>query len=443
MVNQKVVVLEENELNLVFLKKLLKRWQIEIEVLENSHDTLMKINHLKPDVLLISLDLSMDYENLLIFLERKNNRIILYGKRECPSQWKNSPMILGIFPPPLEMNLFSLQSAFFPQLKDVFNEDEARPHIDAIIVNSVCIMEISGRIKWEDMHHLKYSILNLLMDGEVTGLIFIFEGVENSEHEMHEAMEPFSLFQTDLPIPANGIRYVLKDEPLAAFFKLHPFFSDLHRMKSYAEAFLQIKGERNLSSKIGVELKMIKEGQQFSDALYDIVGNKVKESKAPFLAQDIENLKKDGVDWLFYKNQIQILDEEGIIWQKRAQKKYILLIDDDNNIQKILSFFLRKIGFNVKIYSKAETALNFALSNTPCFILLDLQLPGMNGIEFLKKYKQEVQNRNLPEAPVIVLSCISKKNVVQDLLKMGIKNYILKPFDLKTVDAKIKLLIPD
>ena len=58
--------------------------------------------------------------------------------------------------------------------------------------------------------------------------------------------------------------------------------------------------------------------------------------------------------------------------------------------------------------------------------------PLLVCLKFLKKYKQEASSKSIPESPVIVISGISKKNVVEDLLKIGITNYILKPFGLKT-----------
>ena len=67
----------------------------------------------------------------------------------------------------------------------------------------------------------------------------------------------------------------------------------------------------------------------------------------------------------------------------------------------------------------------------------------MNGIHFYQKYKEEIAKQSKKEAPVIVLSGISKRNIVEILVRMGAQNYIVKPFDFKTIQQKISTLLSD
>ncbi|MBF0122142.1 MAG: response regulator [Candidatus Omnitrophica bacterium] len=103
--------------------------------------------------------------------------------------------------------------------------------------------------------------------------------------------------------------------------------------------------------------------------------------------------------------------------------KKILIADDDKTLTKILSSFLVEHGYKIIVAHDGEEALMKLEFELPDLILLDVEMPKINGYAFLfdmKKLEQSAQT------PVIVLTC---KDEMRDLFKVeGVKEYIVKPF---------------
>ncbi|PKL13128.1 MAG: DNA-binding response regulator, partial [Spirochaetae bacterium HGW-Spirochaetae-6] len=78
--------------------------------------------------------------------------------------------------------------------------------------------------------------------------------------------------------------------------------------------------------------------------------------------------------------------------------------------------------------------LKLAIQYNPDLILLDLMIPKMNGPQFIKKYR-ELRQKHL--SPIVVVSAVSRSDVIQPILKMGVKDYILKPISLEMLNEKI------
>jgi len=106
--------------------------------------------------------------------------------------------------------------------------------------------------------------------------------------------------------------------------------------------------------------------------------------------------------------------------------KKILIVDDDLDLQFLLKNLLKKRGFEITGATNGFDALDFIEENQPEIVLLDIKIPGMNGIEVLKKIMRI--NSNLP---VIMMSSVS--NIKQAALakKLGAISFITKPFDYR------------
>jgi len=113
--------------------------------------------------------------------------------------------------------------------------------------------------------------------------------------------------------------------------------------------------------------------------------------------------------------------------------KRILIIEDDQEISKLLSVILTKLGMDsVVAYSGTEGLLQLQ-NNTYDLILLDLMLPGKSGEELIKQIREE------STVPIIVISAkVDIENKVQ-VLKMGADDYITKPFNQKEVVARVEV----
>ena len=114
-------------------------------------------------------------------------------------------------------------------------------------------------------------------------------------------------------------------------------------------------------------------------------------------------------------------------------EKLIFIVDDEQAISKLLSYWVKdKWKYQVEIFSNGEDVIK-NLSKKPDLILLDIMLPGANGIETLKKIKQFDEN-----LPVIMLSAQGSIEVAVDSLRYGAYDYFTKPIDQQKLELSIK-----
>lgn len=112
----------------------------------------------------------------------------------------------------------------------------------------------------------------------------------------------------------------------------------------------------------------------------------------------------------------------------------ILVVEDDNDINAILSRIVRQAGYDaVSAYSGTEALLQFERCK-PCLVLLDLMLPGLSGREVLEKLRGEYASA----VPVIVLSAKGGLGDKVSLLDTGADDYIVKPFEPQEVLARMR-----
>jgi two-component system, NtrC family, response regulator AtoC len=113
--------------------------------------------------------------------------------------------------------------------------------------------------------------------------------------------------------------------------------------------------------------------------------------------------------------------------------KLIFIVDDEPSIAKLLSYWLKdKWKYEVETFSTGEDVVKKLTSN-PDVVLLDIMLPGMDGIETLKRIKAYD-----PELPVIMLSAQGSIDVAVDSLRLGAFDYFTKPIDQQKLEPAIK-----
>lgn len=110
------------------------------------------------------------------------------------------------------------------------------------------------------------------------------------------------------------------------------------------------------------------------------------------------------------------------------------LVEDDLNIQKIVSAYLKKEGYEVKVMKSAEEGWDLWKTSPPDMWILDIMLPGMDGYEFCKKIRSE------SEVPIIIIS--AKDDEVDKIigLELGGDDYLTKPFSPRELVARVKRL---
>jgi DNA-binding response OmpR family regulator len=114
---------------------------------------------------------------------------------------------------------------------------------------------------------------------------------------------------------------------------------------------------------------------------------------------------------------------------------HILLIDDDALLRRSLAFNLERAGFQVSAAASAEEALELVQHTPPNLVLLDIGLPGMDGLDALRHFRTDT------DLPVIFLTA-RRRELDQVLgLELGADDYVTKPFDLDVLLARIKVVL--
>ncbi len=116
--------------------------------------------------------------------------------------------------------------------------------------------------------------------------------------------------------------------------------------------------------------------------------------------------------------------------------KKVLIIDDEQGLVQLLKARLEANGYEVLTASDGEDGLNLLKSHQPDLIILDVQMPKMDGFTFVQEFKRTSDRKS---TPIIVLTA---KDKLQDIFKVeGIKDYIVKPFNTSDLLARIKKYI--
>ncbi len=114
----------------------------------------------------------------------------------------------------------------------------------------------------------------------------------------------------------------------------------------------------------------------------------------------------------------------------------ILIIEDNRDIAANLGDFLSDRGHEVDYAYDGVTGLHLAIVNEFDSIVLDLALPGMDGLEVCRKLREEVRK----ETPVLMLTARDQLDDKLAGFKSGADDYLVKPFELKEVDARLDVL---
>jgi two-component system, NtrC family, response regulator AtoC len=113
--------------------------------------------------------------------------------------------------------------------------------------------------------------------------------------------------------------------------------------------------------------------------------------------------------------------------------KRVLVVDDDRQARRVLQVMLEQFGFESTAAGSGAEALERFQSEKIDLVLTDLRMPGMTGVEILT----EIRDRD-PDVPVIVLTAYGTVQSAVDAMKHGAFDFVLKPFDVETIEAVIR-----
>ncbi len=122
-------------------------------------------------------------------------------------------------------------------------------------------------------------------------------------------------------------------------------------------------------------------------------------------------------------------------------RQRVLVVDDDEHIQKSLSQYLEMEDFDVDVASSGPQALEQARRQTPDLVLLDIMMPEMDGFEVVERLRQQPSTQHVP---IILLTARGQDTDVIKGYHMGVSSYLTKPFNLdELVDTIREVLDAD
>ncbi len=113
----------------------------------------------------------------------------------------------------------------------------------------------------------------------------------------------------------------------------------------------------------------------------------------------------------------------GAHGKRGGRKLKLLVIDDDPVFLETYLFKFEKEGFDVVLARSGAEGLKFALVENPSVILLDILMPGMNGLEVLRRLKEDRRTRDIP---VVLATVVDEKGAMEQGLALGADYYITK-----------------
>jgi len=116
----------------------------------------------------------------------------------------------------------------------------------------------------------------------------------------------------------------------------------------------------------------------------------------------------------------------------------VLVVDDEIDILELVEYNLSKAGLEVETVETGEEAIQLARSIFPDAIVLDLMLPGVDGLEVCRRLKADDRTR---EIPILMLSAKGEESDVVTGLNLGADDYVVKPFSPRVLVARVQAVL--
>jgi DNA-binding response OmpR family regulator len=115
----------------------------------------------------------------------------------------------------------------------------------------------------------------------------------------------------------------------------------------------------------------------------------------------------------------------------------VLLVEDNQDIAEMVYAFLERRGYELDYAADGVTGLHLAVTNTYDAIILDLMLPGMGGIDLCRKLRDDAQR----DTPILMLTARDTLGDKLAGLDAGADDYLVKPFEIQELEARIRAMI--
>ncbi|MBN1688755.1 MAG: response regulator [Candidatus Omnitrophica bacterium] len=118
-----------------------------------------------------------------------------------------------------------------------------------------------------------------------------------------------------------------------------------------------------------------------------------------------------------------------------ANEKKILVVDDEDDVRLFLQDFLNERNLAVEAAGNGEEALKKIEANPPDIVLLDIMMPGMDGLTCLEQIKKKH-----PKIMVVMITALKDETRINRAKELGAHNYIVKPFSLSYLETELMKL---
>lgn len=120
------------------------------------------------------------------------------------------------------------------------------------------------------------------------------------------------------------------------------------------------------------------------------------------------------------------------------QRQSILVVEDEEDIRELINYNLTREGFQVEAVATGEDALQSLKKLTPDLVLLDLMLPGVDGLEVCRRLKN---NASTSSVPVVIVTAKGEEADVVTGLELGADDYVIKPFSPRVLLARVRAVL--
>jgi len=110
----------------------------------------------------------------------------------------------------------------------------------------------------------------------------------------------------------------------------------------------------------------------------------------------------------------------------------LLLVDDDPGVLELLNEYFVAQGYKVEAASNGEAALSAVRATRPDLVLLDIRMPGLDGVEVLRRLR-----RQDPTLPVVMVTANEEVTLARETLSLGALDYVAEPFDFMHLEQVV------
>ena len=120
------------------------------------------------------------------------------------------------------------------------------------------------------------------------------------------------------------------------------------------------------------------------------------------------------------------------------QHQVILIVEDETDLLEVMQFNLSREGYRILTSTAGDDGLQLARKRAPDLVILDLMLPGMDGIEVCRRLRADPITQSIP---VIIVTAKAEESDVVLGLGVGADDYVLKPFSPKELIARVRAVL--